>query len=307
MNRTRTNRSGSACSVSAILVLGLCSVGSSVAEGACLTGAGLTGLESGTQTLSVSIPNMAAFTSLFGISCMESTGTVSPGSTQFGTGEARFIANSLGYRAYTSSLAGGSGSGSGGATVLGSVRYLVRVNSTPSYTGPTTVSLVVSMQFDVSGSVSASGVASAGGTYSTEVSVKPADTQFGAVQLFTGGSGLSPGSSVILQNSSPLDIDRDYVLQITHVQNVTTNFAPGPMGEAGSAASGGTVAISFESNLALIEPELSVEYPMVGIQGVPAPSLGNPPVFPVFVPLVGAAGVVLLVLLMGSAAISKLG
>ena len=69
-----------------------------------------------------------------------------------------------------------------------------------------------------------------------------------------------------------------------------------------------TAAFANPAGLAqLTKPELSVEYPMVGIQGVPAPSLGNPPVFPAFVPLVGAAGVVLLVLLMGSAAISKLG
>jgi len=104
--------------------------------------------------------------------------------------------------------------------------------------GPTTASLEVSMQFDVSGSVSASGVASAGGTYSSEISIRPADTPSGSVQLFIGGGDLSPGGSVILQNSAPIDLDRDYVLQISHTQHVTTSFSQGQMGESSSASSG---------------------------------------------------------------------
>jgi len=276
MNPTRTARSRFIRVLSSTLVLVSWTMGSSLAEAACLTGPGLTGFESGNQTLSVSIPNTAAFTEVVGTSCTESAGIVSPGSTEFGTGQARFIASSLGYCAQTSSFVGGEGSGSGGATVGGSVRYLVRVNSTPSYSGPAIVSLVVSMRFAASGNVTASGVASAGGVYSTDVHLTPADTPFGAVLLFVAGSGLAPGGSVILENSTPIDIDRDYILQIAHTQNVTTSFAPGPMGDAGSAASSGTVVISFESELALVEPELSVEYPMVALLGVDAPSLGNP-------------------------------
>jgi hypothetical protein len=292
--------------LAAILILGGCALSSSVAGAACLTGPDLTGLESGNQTLSVSIPNIAAFTQIYGLGCVAASGIVDPGSTEFGTGMARFKTSSLGYRGHTSSLVGGMGSGAGGASALGSVRYLVRVNSTPSYTGPTTVSFVVSMQFDVSGSISASGVAAAGGSYTTTVHLKPADVQFGGVQLFIGSSALAPGSSVILQNSTPIDIDRDYILQITHVQNVTTNFSTGPMGESSSAASSGTVAISFESELAVLDSELSIEYPMVGIQGVPAPSLGNPPIFSTILPLSGAGVIALMVLLIARMGMSKL-
>jgi hypothetical protein len=122
-----------------------------------LTGPDLTGLESGSQTLSVTIPNLSAFVELYGISCTGSSGLVSPISGALGTGFAQFETSSLGYRGHTSSIVGGAGSGSGGSSALGSVRYLVRVNSTPSYTGPTAVSLVVSMQFDVSGSMSIGG------------------------------------------------------------------------------------------------------------------------------------------------------
>jgi hypothetical protein len=289
-----------------MLVVGSWLLGPSLAEAACLIGAGLTGLESGNQTLHVSIPNASGASQGYGISCAGSSGIVDPGATEFGTGLARFKTSSLGYRLYTSSIVGGMGSGSGSAIALGSVRYLVRVNSTPSYTGPTTVSLVVSMQFDVSGSISASGVASAGGSYDTEVSLKPADVQVGGVVLFIGGSALSPGGSSILQNSTPIDIDRNYVLQISHNQAVNTTFATGAMGEPGSAASSGTVAMSFTSELALLDAELSIEYPMVGLLGVPAPSLGNPPVFSVIVPIGGAVGTVLMVFLMTRVAMSKL-
>jgi hypothetical protein len=65
------------------------------------------------------------------------------------------------------------------------------------------------MQFDVSGSISGSGISSAGGAYTTTVDLKPADVQFGGVQLFIGGGALFIGGSTILQNSTPIDIDRD--------------------------------------------------------------------------------------------------
>jgi len=79
-----SNRTGIARSLFAIIVLGLGSTGPSAAWAARLKGLDLTGLESGSQTLSVTIPNISAFTEIFGISCFANAGHVNPGSTDFG-------------------------------------------------------------------------------------------------------------------------------------------------------------------------------------------------------------------------------
>lgn len=286
--------------VQLFFALSICLLLSSVAEAACLTPPGTTGLESGNQTLSVTVPNLSAFTELHPIHCAGDMGFVDPGVTPTGAGRAEFVSSSLGYRARTSSNVGGQGSGSGGATVAGSVRYLIRATSGPGYSGPTTVDVSVSMQFDVGGDVTVSGVGSAGGAYQTNVSLRPANSQIG-IQLFIGAGSLAAGGTVTLENSTPIDIDQDYILQIAHLQNVTTSFAQGGMGQVGSAASSGEVAISFESEFVLPVSQLTIEYPMVDLLGVPAPSLGNPPQFPTNVPLGSAVPAALLVVLSGTA------
>lgn len=259
-------------------------VWASAAGAQCLTGGGATGFESGSHTLSVSIPNSPTATQLVGINCESGFGVVGPLTKINGAGEARFVATPLGHRSHTALLVGGDGTGSGGASVLGSARYGVRATPTPSYTGPLVVDVDVTLQADVSGSVSVSGVGSAGGTYSTEVSLRPLDSQIGVV-LFVGNNALSPRGSFQLTNSAPIDVDRDYVLQIVHTQNVSASYAPGPMGVASSASSDGIVALSFETTLSVADPDLAIEYPMVGILGGPAPSLGNPPPFPEALPI----------------------
>lgn len=266
------------------------------AEADCLVGPDKTGLEVGNQTLSVTPLNSSPFTSVFPPSCMESSGLVDPGATSGGTGQARFISNHLGYRGYTGAITGGDATGSGSAVALGSVRWLVRVTSLPGYSGPSAVDLELSMLFDVSGSIMVSGAASAGGSFNTDVTLKPADTQIGAVMLFNGNGALQGGTPTLLQATIPVDVDRDYELQISHNQSVQVVASSDPMGAGiGTAASSGTVAISFASALVVPSGDLVVEYPMVDLLGVPAPSLGNPPVFPpAAVPTTPRAGLLLL-------------
>lgn len=260
---------------------------------ACLSGAGATGFESGNHTVSVTLPNSPTSTQLVGPSCSEGFGLVAPGQIANGTGQARFVANPSGHLAHSSVFVGGVGTGTGLASVGGSARWVVRATPTPGYAGPASVDVVVTLQADVSGSTSASGVASAGGTYDIEVSLRRADSALGVI-LFVGAGSLAPGGTSLLQQSATLDVDFDYVLQISHSQNVQASFSSGSMGQASSAASSGTVALSFETVLDAPQPELAIEYPVVDLLGVDPPALGQPPSFPAPIPLAGRRGLLIL-------------
>jgi len=289
-----------------VLVPAVCCLSAGVAVADCLTGMGATGLEVGTQTLSVSLVNSSPATALSPISCTEVTLTVDPGSSVSGAGKARFIANHLGYRGYTAVISGGEASGSGAASVGGAVRYIVRVDSTPSYAGPTTVNVDFSMLVAANGAIAVSGTASAGGTFSTEMTLRPVGEP--GIVLFNGNGALAGASPVLLQNTAPVDIDSDYELQIAHSQivNISTSFNP-MGGQLGTASSGGTVAISYGAGLTVADPDLSIGFPMVDALGVSPPSLGNPPVFPIGVPASSAPGIAALVLSLLLVALVSLG
>jgi len=296
LDRVRPVAKATAGRPAAAVLAALSGLALSTASGAaCLTGSGSTGYEAGNQTISVTIINHSADTQIFGVTCEPNSGFVDPGQTQNGAGRAEFVADYSGYSLRSSISAGGQVTGSAGASALGSARWVVIIESLPGYAGPATVDIDFTAFIDISGSIAVSGPGSAGGTFSSEYSIKPADQQFGGEILVTGSGQLAGVSPDTIQVTTSVDVDREYVIQIDHIQNVTVSVGTS-MGNYGSAASSGASRLSFgvEISPSFLDPLLSVYYPIQDLPGVDPPVPGGAPDFP-SVPALPPAAIALLV------------
>ena len=275
------------------------------ADADCLTGAGSTGFESGSQTYIVALMNSPTNSSVEGSTCTPNSGWTDPGVSSQGTGRAEWATGYGGYSMQTFVSTGSGSNGTSSASVGGAARWVFRVNSLPGYAGPNLIDIDLTALLDISGSISVSGTASAGGTYDSEWSIRRADSQFGAVILLVGHGALYTATPGTLSHTTTIEIDTDYVLQIVHQQNVSAGAWPAPQsGAIGSAASTGASRLSFaiDVDTAYQDPLLEVYYSIQALPGVDAPFPGSAPEIPIVaataVPTASRLGVALLCLAM---------
>jgi hypothetical protein len=282
------------------------------ADADCLTGAGSTGFESGSQTYVVSLMNSPTNSTIEGSTCTPNWGWIDPGMSTQGAGHVEWVADYGGYSMQTSVSTGGESTGTSYASTGGTASWVFRVDSHPGYAGPTSIDIDLTALLDISGSISVSGAASAGGTYQSEWSIRRADTQFGAVILLVGNGALYTASPGMASGAATIEIDTDYVLQIHHQHQVLAGASvDSETGVIGTSASSGTSRLSFaiDVDAADQDPLLEVYYPMQAIPGVDAPFPGSAPEFPIVaaaaVPMSSHLTIALLCLVMIALAVRK--
>jgi len=267
-------------------------------------------METGSQTLSVTLKNMNPDTVIQGVVCGPHSGLVDPGIAGANTGRAEFATDSLGYSAHASVVSGPDAQGQSGAFAGGSVRYAVRVVAQPGYAGPATVDLEIPIYFDASGSGTASGIGSSfAGTYSSDGSIKEDGAALGTY-LYQASGATNGASATFITPTHSVEVDTDYIVQFPLAVQVMAYSGVDPHTSTfGSAQSSGTVRISWDAVIAagFEDPDLSVEFEMVsGSLGLAPPSVGDAPPLPseaAVVSSLGGSGALVLSLMICVAAV----
>jgi hypothetical protein len=248
----------------------------------CLTGTGSVGMETGNQTLAVTLKNFPAAQQNPPAVCGPSLGVVDPGVLGASSGIAEFQTDSLGYSAQAAVTSGSLLNGSCAATVAGSVRFTLRVVSQPGYTGPSTVDLDLAILVGATGSGSASGVNSSfAGTYASDGSIKEAGGL--GTSLYHAGGATATATPTLYTPTYSARVDRDHIVTFPlSIQVSALSAFDTGTGTIGSAASAGEVRISWSAHIAsgFEDPDLAVEYKMVSALGLDPPETGKPPALP---------------------------
>jgi hypothetical protein len=270
-----------------------------LARADCLSGVGSTGFQSGTWTLSVTLPNSATVSEIEGTLCEPNDGVIGPLTAGTGAGTSGYIADYGGTHAYVSVLSGGLQVGTGGASSGGTAAWTVRVESQPGYAGPSQIDIVLTAEVFVSGSAEVSGAGSAGGTYQSEILIRPAAGGPATILLVSNGA-LAGASHSYPTATATVNIDTSYVIQLFQSAVATAAGQPDPIsGDIGSAAAGGAISQSFGIGIdpAYADPLLTVHFPIEDEPGGFAPFPGSAPILPTIgVPAVSASGLCVLAL-----------
>ena len=181
---------------------------------------------------------------------------------------------------------GGTQVGGGGSSSGGIARWTVRIESEAGYSGPSTLDIDLRAQVVVNGDVMLSNPSTGGDTCQSELSIVPAAGGLATI-LLTSSGALTAGSPSYPVETTSVEVDTDYVVQVVPFAQVSASGNPGQMGgPIGTASSWGTIEQSFGIgvNAASSDPLLSVKLPVEDEPGGYAPYPGSAPLFPVPAP-----------------------
>ncbi|MEM7467170.1 MAG: hypothetical protein AAF387_09820 [Pseudomonadota bacterium] len=182
-------------------------------------------------------------------------------------------------------VAGGPSVGPGRSTSGSNLELLFRVNTLTGYAGGGVEMIDYAAPTERSGSGTASGPGSGfGGTYDLDIGVRPFGG-LGTTLVLGGGAAVSTLNSQLFTGSTPVTVDTDYILSISHLIQVlaTSGFDGNSFGNSSVSS---RLKTTYQLGLPVGSENLELEFPMVDALGVSAPALNGPVPVPLPAPIV---------------------